>query len=326
MLKVSSATASVLVLLIVAALIAVYFGHRSRTSVDDAPAAASKSALDIRKSETATSAAREAAPPASIAVTPKDAGEIFHSLQLCAFASRELAFTKWLSDCKQYEGQPQFQELYARCLNGWMNVANRKAAAEAALKEAGCGDTTDVEARYFEATKQAAKAGETDAQMCYLQGNLGTSREVPLFTDADLEEYKRVAPLYVDAALRRGDWRIVELMTKRSFHPGAGPVTQIPNIGKKETIYKMTKLLRLGATGAYAKNLDADLDGMIHPDLVPEAALPADVVKQGDAWAQETFNQTFSGVAGLTERPTVCGPGRGQPGSLADPPGPWPGG
>ena len=97
-------------------------------------------------------------------------------------------------------------------------------------------------------------------------------------------------------------------MTKGSFHPGVEPIRQIPDIGKPETIYKMTKLLRLGASGFYAKRLDRDLDGIIHRDLVPEAALPADVVKRGDAWAQQTFNESFAGVTGLTEAPTVCMP------------------
>ena len=198
--------------------------------------------------------------------------------------------------------------LYAQCLNGWMNVPNRKAAAEAALKDAGCGDMSDVRTRYFEATKQAARAGDADAQMCYLQGEFGTAGGQPLFTAAEVEGYARIAPQYVDAALRRGDWRIVDLMTKASFHPGVEPIRQIPDIGKPETIYKMTKLLRLGANGFYAKSLDSDLDGMIHPDLVPEAALPADVVKRGDAWAQQTFNESFAGVTGLAEAPTVCMP------------------
>lgn len=231
---------------------------------------------------------------------------MFETLRLCTHASQELALTNTLSDCKEYEGRADFQDLYAQCLNGWMNIPNRKAAAEAALKDAGCGDITDVAARYFEATKRAANAGDADAQMCYLQGEFGTSNGRPLFTEAELEAYGRVAPLYVDSALRRGDWRIVELMTKDSFHPGIEPVRQIPDIGKPETIYKMRKLLRLGASGSFAKSLDGDLNGMIHPDLVPEAALPADVIKRGDAWAQQTFNEYFSGVSGLTGRPAVC--------------------
>jgi hypothetical protein len=303
---------------IVAALIAVYFGVRSRGSTDGVSAATSESVSDNRVSES-TSAAHETGSPAPVAVASNNAGAAFHTLQLCASASRELAITNHFSDCKPYEGRPDFQELYAQCLNGWMNVPNRKAAAEAALKGSGCGDTTDVENRYFEATKQAARAGDADAQMCYLQANFVADTGEPLFTDADVEEYRRVARQFVDAAFRRGDWRIVQLMTKRSFHPGAGPVTQIPDIGKPETIYKMTKLLRLGASGGYASRLDRQLRGMIQPDLVPEAALPADVVRRGDAWAQQTFNESFAGVTGLTEAPTVCMPGPGDIGRLPGP-------
>ena len=295
--------------LLVAALIATYIGFRSGALADVEPDAVSGSGLENRTTEPATSTARKPASPASAVSAPvaaNDAGPAFEKLRLCAYASRELAVTNSLSDCKEYEGRTDFQDLYAKCLNGWMNVPNRKVAAEAALKYAGCGDTTDVATRYFEATKQAARAGHADAQMCYLQGEFGTSNGKPILTDAEVEDYGHVAPQYVDAALQRGDWRIVELMTKDSFHPGIEPIRQIPSIGKPETIYKMRKLLRLGASGPYAKSLDSDLEGMIHPDVNPEAALPADVVKKGDAWAQQTFNEYFSGVAGLTERPTVC--------------------
>jgi len=292
---------------IVAALIAVYFGVRSRVSTDIVPAATPESVSD-NPVRGPTSVARETAAPASVAFSSNHASAEFHTLQVCAYASHDLAAANYLSDCREYEGKPEFQSYYAQCLNGWMNVRSRKAEAEAALKSSNCGDTTDVDIRYFEATKKAAKAGDADAQMCYLQGEFSTSSGEPLFTDAEVEEYGRVAPQYVDAALQRGDWRIVELMTKGSFHPGVEPIRQIPEIGKPETIYKMTKLLRLGASGSYAKSLDRDLDGMIHPDLVPEAALPADGVKRGNAWAQKTFNESFAGITGLTEAPTVCMP------------------
>jgi hypothetical protein len=305
--------------LIAAALIAAYFGLRSHTSTDAETAAAFESASGNRKNEPATKAARETAPAAPIAMTPSNAAAAFHSLQLCASASRELAVTNYLSDCKPYEGRPDFQELYAQCLNGWMNVPNRKVAAETALKAAGCGDTTDVNKRYFEATKHAAMAGDADAQLCYLQANFVESSGESLFTEADVEEFSRVAPQFVDAALRRGDWRIVQLMTKRSFHPGDGPIRQIPDIGKRETIYRMTKLLRLGANGRYATRLDRQLKSMIHPELNPDVALPADVVVRGDAWAQQTFNESFAGVTGLTEAPTVCMPGPVDIGRLPGP-------
>jgi hypothetical protein len=298
--------------LVVAALIVAYFALRTRVATSAAPVARSEPASNDRKAEPTPGTVRETGASNNNALIPSPAGAGFHTLQLCAYASRELAVAKHLSDCKPYEGVPHFQEFYAQCLNGWMNVSNRKVAAEAALKDAGCGDMADVETRYFEETKRAAKAGDADAQMCYLQGSFGSSSGEPAFAAEDLDEFRRVVPHYVKAALGRGDWRIVQLMTKRSFHPGEGPVTQIPEIGKPETIYKMTKLLRLGASGRYATRLDRQLNGMIHPDLNPEAALPQDVIRRGDAWAQQTFNESFSGVVGLTEPPKVCGPGRGQ--------------
>jgi hypothetical protein len=61
---------------------------------------------------------------------------------------------------------------------------------------------------------------------------------------------------------------------------------------------------------------------MIHPDMVPEAALPADVVIRGDAWAQQTFNEYFAAVTGLTEAPTVCMPGPVDMGRLPGPTAP----
>jgi hypothetical protein len=30
------------------------------------------------------------------------------------------------------------------------------------------------------------------------------------------------------------------------------------------------------------------------------------MVRSGDEWARQTFNEYYSGVAGLSERPTVC--------------------
>ena len=301
--------------LIIAALIAAYFGFRFRASTKGAPAVMAEPA----RHERVTAPGRQTTPPATVDTRSNNTSADFHTLQTCYFASHELAATRFLSDCREYEGKPEFQSSYAQCMNGWMNVRSRKAKAEAALEDSHCGDITDVDAHYFEATKQAARAGDADAQLCYLEANFGTNDGGSLFTAADLEEHERLAPSYVDAALRRGDWRIAELMTKDGFHPGDGPIRQIPDIGKRETIYKMRKLLRLGASGVYARILDGQLQGMVHPDLVPDAALPAEVVRAGDAWAQQTFNEYFSGVAGLTERPTVCGPPLPEFGSLPMP-------
>ena len=133
--------------------------------------------------------------------------------------------------------------------------ASRIAAAEAVTSDC---DEADLGTRDFEATKQAAKRGDVDAQVCYVKGDGVRPDGKQIFTDAEIEQYKKDAPRYVDAALKRGDWRVVELLNKRHFHPGSGPLDLLEGVGDRDTQYKMTRLLRLGASGSYAEFLDGN--------------------------------------------------------------------
>jgi hypothetical protein len=231
-------------------------------------------------------------------------GDSFRQLRHCVYASRELVAAKHIADCSFYEGKPQYQVALADCLNGATDAQNRISAAEKTLAQC---DQANLGMRYFKATKEAAKRGDVDAQLCYLHGDFWSPAGAVTFTEAELEEYKTVAQSYVDAALKRGDWRIAHLLDTRHVHPGSGPVRLIEGVGGRETQYKMTKLLRLGASGSYAIFLESRLEGMKHPDLNPAAALTADVMKEGDAWAEQTYLNYFAGVPGLTDVPVVCG-------------------
>jgi hypothetical protein len=287
-------------------LAAAYLGLRGdpiETSAQNAAPAEAAPANAIA-AELPADTTGEAQPPPVAAPLPAGAPTAFdpsrfRSLRACFQASQDLATAKSIGDCKLYEGRQQFEQAYAECLNGWKDWKNRAATAEKTLAE--CGDVTDLEKQYYETTKAAAAAGDPDAQLCYLEFDFKLNRNSPLIGDADHAEYKQVSPGYIDAALKRGDWRVVYLLTRRS-----GPVTQLPQAGQPETLYRMTKLLRLGASGAFATGLDYKLKRFAHPNLKPEAALPAKVIEEGDAWAQETYNAYYSGVPGLTELPTIC--------------------
>jgi hypothetical protein len=224
----------------------------------------------------------------------------FRTSQQCYFASRELALSKRnAGDCKMFEGRPEYQNAYAECLNKWVDARNRAAAAEATM--AKCGGSGDRLRAYYEATKQAAANGDADAQLCYLRSDFNyLDDQSPFYTEADEREYDKVAPRYVTEALQRGDWRIVHLLATRSFNPSSGLVPRLDKIGQPQTIYKMTKLLRLGASGSYANFLDS---------ILAEQGLTQDEASKGDAWAQETYTQYYSGVPGLTEAPVVCDQG-----------------
>jgi hypothetical protein len=225
----------------------------------------------------------------------------FRKFHRCYYASKALAASKnSVTQCKWFEGKPQYEKAYASCLNNLVDAQDRMSAAEAAM--AGCGNDGDVRDNYYNATKSAAKAGDPDAQLCYLQSDFLDLAGKPNYTDAGVEEYKATAPQYVDDAFKRGDWRIVYLLTTQHFHPTSGYLNLLDNIGDPVTTYKMDKLLRLGSSGEYAGDLDALSDDLAHgPQLQGKVA-------EADAWARETYTQYFAGVPGITKPPAVCEP------------------
>jgi hypothetical protein len=314
-----------------ALLVAIYFGVHSRGTRPAAPEFSAPSESATSTSVHSPEASARVDQPPTIQETPAQAHEpeqsspitdlannpsnAFRELRQCVYASRELINAKHLADCRFYEGKPDYQVALAECMHGRTKAQSRIAAAEAVLSHC---DATNMGTRYFQATKQAAKQGDVDAQLCYLQGDFFSPEGAQIFTDAENEQYKKGAPRYVDAALKRGDWRVVELLNTRHFHPGSGPLYLLEGVGDRNTQYKMTRLLRLGSSGSYAEFLDGRLESMKHPDLDPSAAVPPQVVKESDAWAQQTYTDYFAGVPGLTEAPTVCGPEPGTPGSLPD--------
>lgn len=151
--------------------------------------------------------------------------------------------------------------------------------------------------KYNEAVKEAAEAGNVDAQMCYVQG-AGGQGAVPV----DVPEYRTRARSYLNQALERGDWRAVELLSTSPTslaHGGAGLLVNLPEVGKWETAYGATKLLSLGATTDYAKSLSARLD---------EAArwLDGDKVRAAEQWAQDMYRKSFSNSPKLSADPVPC--------------------
>jgi hypothetical protein len=68
--------------------------------------------------------------------------------------------------------------------------------------------------------------------------------------------------------------------------------------GDDETVYRMLRLLRMGATGDYAKRLDDQLGSF--RELATKLA-------DADAWAQHEYDAHFANSASLSEPPIVCG-------------------
>jgi hypothetical protein len=233
----------------------------------------------------------------------------FRDLHRC-FSNREMVrATKSRADCSFFEGKPSFEKAYAQCLERAQDEVNAMHSAVAAAK--GCPtDEGTLISEYYAATKAAARAGNVDAQYCYLFSYFQDSEGRSHYTQQDVEDYKADSPKYVGDALNRGDWRMVSLLSTRFVDPPRSLITLLDDIGQPETIYKTKKLLRLGATGEYAASLDATLSRYQTPaQKAAGDALSREQLAAADKWAQDTYEQHFQGQKLLTEEPrAVCQP------------------
>jgi hypothetical protein len=230
----------------------------------------------------------------SAPVTPAQLHAAFRKAQQCADASSTIKSLKSLSNCTFLDGKPEFAKAYADCVGEAAAVHKNLAVARASM--VGCGEESGLMRRYFVATKTAAEAGDTDAQMCYVFGGFATQEGDFAYTDAEMAEYRATAPRYMDAALQRGDWRVVKLL---SFHivDWAGPWAFLDQWQDPAREYEAQRLLRLGAAESYAQDLDNLYSDRQYPDAIKTA---------GDARAQETYEKYFSSQPKLTKEPQTC--------------------
>jgi len=241
--------------------------------------------------------------------TPQSPGQLrsdFLKSQRCYQLSHEAARTRRLADCKAYEEKPEFERVYAWCLRYWVEAQDHLTALETQL--ASCGSESDIVNNYFRATKDAAKSGDVDAQLCYVAAGFDYMESQFQYSAEDVEAYMTAAPHYIADAFGRGDWRIVSLLSNRHVDPSGALLRLVYDGGDTQNVYKMSRLLRLGATGEYAAMLDALMNEMVHPYAKADAALSESQVADADAWAQEEFTQHFSSsTTGVTHPPIVCG-------------------
>lgn len=219
-----------------------------------------------------------------------------------------LQFLYWNDAVNQCYAHPNDKGNFISCNEGMADAQLKLHLVRNSM--AKCGDYADIARTYYDATKVAAKHGDRDAQMCYVQSAFQSgyvyAKEKLRYTDDDVADYKADSPRYISDAFTRGDWRVVQILSTQLFEPSSGLIGLIDNIGKAETVYKMKRLLQLGANADYAKTLSYSLDGLAHPDRVPSAALPKDKIAEADAWAQQMYSQHFGMSPKLTREPVPC--------------------
>lgn len=161
------------------------------------------------------------------------------------------------------------------------------------------------------AAKNAAALGDVDAQLCVIEQRFLEGRAPALTADERVHGWTRIAQ-YSDSAFERGDWRIVWLMAARTISIGNGqiyPMSGRPP-GDPESYLRALQLLRLGADGAYALELDGKITEFVtitNPEMRSEGTgLSDDALADAKRWASEQFASNFSTSPRLTATPVPC--------------------
>jgi hypothetical protein len=169
----------------------------------------------------------------------------------------------------------------------------------------GCDDMKGALRQEYEATTAAAKSGDVDAQMCYLMQGYGDLESGFRLTDAEILEYQSLGAQYVDAAFKRGDWRVVELLGYLVVD-WAGLFINLEQWKDPAREYKAHQLLLLGAGDVDPQDTDLWLWQLRMPESKENWRLSPQEIQDSDAWAQEIYDKYFVSQPRLLKEPRVC--------------------
>jgi hypothetical protein len=163
---------------------------------------------------------------------------------------------------------------------------------------AGCSRVPAVISEdFYRATVRAANDGDGEAQLCYLNSVFDVHRH---HSAGEIDEFKAAGAIFADEGIERGDWRIVTLLgSSQRKHPRNYSLRSLIADGKPSTVYKMNRLLRVGADDSYGKMLDLRAI-RLREDLSKEEVTIA------ESWAAQTFAHYFLASPMLTDEPTIC--------------------
>lgn len=232
----------------------------------------------------------------------------FRAARVCAFALvAQGNMQRFMKICDENRNQPRNAEneaYFESCRLRSLEYSRELPLAERDLRSCPTQDHQEASEKFYEDTAQAARAGDPDAQICYLRAQFGLDRP---WTDEETQLYVDSGPGYIQQALERGDWRIAELLSKAA--PGR-PGLLVPMLHHAVAFegvnpYRMNRLLRRGAVG---KDYVRFSDG-----LAPHYAadISAEQVAASDRWAAATYDLYFTQSKRLEKAPSTCMPDMG---------------
>ena len=182
-----------------------------------------------------------------------------------------------------------------------------------------CPSPEALPERYLESMYAAARAGDIDAQYCFMDrdGERLTRVEEEM-DDAARQEMFEAELEWTREGVERGDWRIVSFVQSHLFSHGnnsSALVVAIPGLefaanDSSLLQYSLDRLLRFGATGVYARMLDDPLQALTGTGAYKGSEFPVSVsaadAAAGDAWARAAFEQYFGRSATQSSKPAFC--------------------
>ncbi|MBB3344742.1 hypothetical protein [Luteimonas sp. RC10] len=235
------------------ALVAAALLYRSLLAPESLNVAAVNQALSSREAisaggnaadATAASLLPVASRPAAAATVSthldRSATQDFRDANQCVMAIRRIALAEHQVGLCNRVGEEDVPDVAAFCERRLALIRTGAPADQARLSSCISLDPGEAEQRNFEHTMRAAELGDLDAQICYVNSDFVLQRP---WTAQEHRDYADRAPRYVEAALSRGDWLIVEVLRAANLTlvEERGLLFQITT-GDQLTIYKTASL------------------------------------------------------------------------------------
>jgi hypothetical protein len=156
-----------------------------------------------------------------------------------------------------------------------------------------CADASSEQRQLFPAALRAAQLGDLAATDCFVLGPMLYASGL-LDHPEWITQYKQNALVLANAAVERGDWRMVSLLLVAYSQPDFLDTDLFSQVTGTDPAmaYRYSKLMRLGRDPEHASG--ANDDGL--PRSGAFRGLSPEAVAAADAWAEDAYRRYFGGV------------------------------
>jgi len=170
-------------------------------------------------------------------------------------------------------------------------VAHHHQAKSGQLATSQCADLAPAQLQIMPVALRAAQLGDNDAADCYVGMPVTFARGLVDHPEW-LEQYKENALALADAAIRRGDWTMVEQLQDSYAKKGVDGGDLLHQLTGTDPAmaYRYSRLALL----AMAEHPDVPRTVLDQQRTLAMESLPGAAIQAGDAWADDAHRRYFS--------------------------------